>query len=449
MNFSKLKLKLCLALALLLIPWSAAFAQADSTKLNSLTIGLNLKAHGEVISGGLPADDAKQSKNSTAFILGRTRILANYSRPGLEVHTVLQNLAVWGTSGNQALKLYEGWAKLTSRTGLFAQIGRIALSYDDERIIGPNDFAMAAFSHDALRLGYEGKGHKLHTVLAFNQNEPNVYSDSYYVNGAQLYKNMQMLWYHYDVPVFPLGVSLLFMNFGLQSGLTDSETNPPKTVYQQMFGGYLTYTPERFSIEASYYRQTGRFVDVRYMQSGVIDAWMAAVKASAKVSDIFGLALGYDFLSGDDYVVVPSPGDIGTVWRDATRGFSPLYGSRTKFYGLLDYFYQSAYIHGFTPGLQNAYATFNLTPGSKFSGSATYHYLAVATKLKDLSSTLGHSMDLQLSYSFTKDISLSAGYTLMLGTETMDRLKQGLGSRHSHWGWFTLTISPSLFNFKW
>lgn len=440
---------LLLALALLLVPYAAAFAQADSTKLNSLTIGLNLKAHGEVIAGGLPSDDVSKSKNSTAFILGRTRILADYSRPGLDVHATLQNLAVWGTSGNQAVKLYEGWAKLTSRTGLFAQIGRIALSYDDERIIGPNDFAMASNSHDVLRLGYEGHGHKLHAILGYNQNESNVYSDSYYVNGAQLYKNMQMLWYHYDVPVFPMGVSLLFMNFGLQSGNPDINTNPPKTVYQQMFGGYLTYSPGRFSIEASYYRQTGRTVNAKYMESAKIDAWMAAVKASAQVSDSFGLALGYDHLSGDDYVVVPDPGDIGIVWQDVIRGFAPLYGSRTKFYGLLDYFYESAYINGFTPGLQNAYATVNVTPGSRFSGSATYHYLAVATKLQDLSSTLGHSMDLLLSYSFTKDISLSAGYTLMLGTETMERLKQGSGSRHSHWGWFTLTISPSLFNFKW
>jgi hypothetical protein len=60
----------------------------------------------------------------------------DYERPGIQARGVIQNKSVWGANGNQALKLYEGWVKMTTRNGLFAQIGRIALSYDDERIIG-------------------------------------------------------------------------------------------------------------------------------------------------------------------------------------------------------------------------------------------------------------------------------------------------------------------------
>ena len=74
--------------------------------------------------------------------------------------------------------------------------------------------------------------------------------------------------------------------------------------------------------------------------------------------------------------------------------------------------------------------------------------LATATKLNKLDRTLGHSIDLQASYSFTKDISLMAGYTFMIGTETMDRLKQGEGSKTARWGWFSLVVSPSLFTTK-
>jgi hypothetical protein len=136
--------------------------------------------------------------------MGRTRLAVDYSRKGLEARAVLQNLAVWGQSGNKAVNLYEGWAKMTHKSGLFAQVGRIALAYDDERIIGLNDFAMASLAHDALRLGYEGAGHKVHAILCYNQNEENVYNGTYYVNGAQAYKTMQTVWYHYDVPKFPL-----------------------------------------------------------------------------------------------------------------------------------------------------------------------------------------------------------------------------------------------------
>ena len=122
-----------------------------------------------------------------------------------------------------------------------------------------------------------------------------------------------------------------------------------------------------------------------------------------------------------------------------------MYGSRAKFYGIMDYFYESAYINGFTPGLQNAFVGVFGNPTAKLNCSATYHYLAVATDLKDLDRTLGHSIDVQARYRFTKDISLTAGYTMMFGTETMDRLKQGNSSKTARWGWFSLVVSPNLF----
>ena len=112
-------------------------------------------------------------------------------------------------------------------------------------------------------------------------------------------------------------------------------------------------------------------------------------------------------------------------------------------------FYESAYVHGFTPGLQNLFIGPYYKPNAKFACSATYHYMAVATKVSDLNKTLGHCIDLQASYQFSKDIALSAGYTQMMGTETMKRLKQDDSSQQARWGWFSLIISPSLFTTKW
>jgi hypothetical protein len=37
----------------------------------------------------------------------------------------------------------------------------------------------------------------------------------------------------------------------------------------------------------------------------------------------------------------------------------------------------------------------------------------------------------------------------MMGTETMERLKQDDSSLQARWGWFSLVISPSLFTTKW
>jgi hypothetical protein len=410
--------------------------------------------HGEVVGGGMPKTEGTlEAEDQSRFLLGRVRINADYQRRGLQVHAVVQNKAVWGASGNQALNLYEGWAKISARNGLFAQLGRVALAYDDERIIGPNDFAVASKTHDVARLGYEGNGHKAHVILAYNQNSSNVYNGTYYVDGAQPYKTMQTAWYHYDVPKFPLGASLLFMNMGLQAGTNNTKdwnykTNGARTVYQQMYGAYVNYHPRGLTIEGSYYRQGGRIVNTD-MTAPEIDAWMASAKVTVAPTDKYGVTVGYDYLSGDDYVPDLYGGKFGMVRHDVIRGFSPLYGSNKKFYGIMDYFYESAYAHGFTPGLQNVFIGPYYKPNGKFACRATYHYMAVATKVSTLDRTLGHCIDLQASYQFTKDIALSAGYTQMMGTETMVRLKQDDSSQQARWGWFSLVISPSLFTTKW
>ena len=440
---------------LLLMVSTGSWAQKDS--INKLSFGLELLTHGELCGGGLPRSDLNVvNEDRSQFLFGRIRINADYERRGLQAHVVLQNMAVWGMSGNQAINLYEGWVKMTAKNGLFIQAGRVELAYDDERIIGPNDFATAALSHDIVRAGYEGHGHKVHALFAYNQNGDNVYNGTYYDDGAQSYKTMQTVWYHYDVPKFPLGASLLFMNLGLQAGrykevdgkVVEDVYNPPSTVNQQMWGGYLNFHPKYLTLEGSYYRQTGRVVNEE-KSSKPIKAWMTSVKATVNPTDRYGFVLGYDYLSGDDYVPVAYGGPFVMVNHPQIKGFTPLYGSRTKFYGIMDYFYQSAYTKGFTPGLQNAFLGVFGNPIGKLNCSATYHYLAVANKLDELNRTLGHSIELQASYQFSQYVNLMAGYTQMFGTETMACLKQKGSSKSAHWGWFTLVVSPSLFKTKW
>ena len=438
--------------AMLLAPVSVV-AQTDTPqadtlqKANQLTVGLSFMGHGEVRGGGLPrpADKETVVEAHANFLLGRLRLSVGYKRKWLELQAVIQNKAVWGTKGNMALNLYEGYARMKAPCGLFGQLGRVALAYDDERIIGPNDFAMAALSHDVLRFGYEGHGHKAHAILAYNQNAENVNLGTYYISGAQPYKSMQTVWYHYDVPTFPLGASLLFMNIGLQAGQNGVDAH---TEYQQVMGAYVNYHPKWLTLEGSYYRQIGQQVD-NELAIGKIDAWMASVKATIKPNGHYGFELGYDYLSGDDYVSVPRPGGFGLVRHVVHKGFSPVYGSRTKFYGLMDYFYESAYINGFTPGLQNAFVGAFCKPVPKLFLGAAYHYLAVTTKLEKLDSTLGHDIELLASYRFSPDVSLTAGFSFMIGTETMDRLKQGDDDKHVSWGWFSLNISPTLFKTRW
>ena len=229
-----------------------AWAQADSCKKekpNEFKFNLNYLTHGEIRGGGLPKPPSEDIivEDRANFLMGRMRLNLSYKRNWLEAKAVIQNNAVWGSNSNMTINMYEAWVKATTKFGLFGQVGRIALSYDDERIIGPNDFAMASASHDVLRFGYEGHGHKVHAILAFNQNANTIDYGTFYQNGAQDYKSMQTLWYHYDIPKVPLGVSLLFMNVGTQTGEPGNNIYPPHTVYQQMYGGHQSVDGQRQS----------------------------------------------------------------------------------------------------------------------------------------------------------------------------------------------------------
>ena len=414
-------------------------------KDRQIDVGLQLLVQGEVRNGGLDPNQAEEDGSNADdhanFVMERTRLIIGYKQPSLETKLTMQHIGVWGEGGRGTTNVYEAWAKLSANCGLFAQIGRQVLSYDDERIIGPDDWAMAASSHDVLRLGYEGHNHQAHLILAYNQNGANTEGGTYYSGGAQPYKTMQTLWYHYDVPKTALGASLLFMNIGMQAGTPDDD---PHTEHQQLLGGYVKYAPKYWQLEGSYYRQMGK--DENGMD---IKAWMASIKAEWKPTDRYSMEAGYDYLSGDEYFAVPSHGAIGLTQHTVIRGFSTVYGSHHKFYGAMDFFYVTTYVNGFSPGLQNLYWGNTYKPMNNLSLTARYHYMGITADLTDIDKTLGHEIELEASYNFMKDVKLDAGFTYMTGTKTMERLKRASGDGRLCWGWISLVISPHLFSTKW
>lgn len=428
----------------LMLPAGLCAQETDSLgqqvqKENTLKVDLQMLTHGEIRNGGMA--EAEEDQKSQ-FLMNRERLLIGYERTGLETRLNIQHSGIWGQSGKGAFNVFEAWARMKAKNGLFAQVGRVALAYDDERIIGTNDWAMASLSHDVIRAGYEGNNHKAHLILAYNQNaECLTQGGNFYANGAQPYKSMLTAWYHYDFPKIPLGASVLFMNIGMQSGEKD---NDPHSEYQQLIGTYLSYKPKHWRLEASYYHQLGK-----NEEKMKIDAWMASAKADWSPADNYGFEAGFDYLSGDKQFAVPPSGAIGMTRHDKLRGFNPIYGSHHKFYGAMDFFYVSTYVFGFTPGLQNAFAGIHFNPIKNLTVKANYHYMATATKLVDMNMTLGHQIGLEARYAFAKDIRLSAGYSFMTGTETMEKLKRASDNGSLRWAWFSLSISPRIFAVNW
>jgi predicted porin len=115
----------------------------------------------------------------------------------------------------------------------------------------------------------------------------------------------------------------------------------------------------------------------------------------------------------------------------------------------MDFFYLSAFADGFSPGLQNLYAGVDYTPIKGLTFNATYHYLATTVNLKNFNRSLGHEFELTANYKFNPWGKLSAGYTLMVGTDTMKELKRTSDSGRLQWLWLSLNVTPRFFSAKW
>lgn len=407
---------------------------------NTFTINAKHVSRGELRYGGF-ATDSLITERKANFVLGQLQLDLNYKRSWLELQVSPKQTFVWGY-GTGSLGLAEAWAQMKSEKGFFVKVGRQKLAYDDERILGYDDWTMTAPTHDVLKFGYEGHNHKVHMILAYNQNAGNPDSGiTYYADGLQPHKSMQTLWYHYDTPKSLYGLSLLFMNIGMQN----EDPENPMVYYQQLVGTYMTLKPKRWSLEGAFYYQMGK------QENGIpIDAFLGSAKAKFTPDEIYSLYGGYDYLSGDKYFAVPQNGNLGMVYHDKIRGFNAIYGSHHDFYGSMVFFYLNNYVNNFTPGLQNLYLGGTVMPLKSWSIDAAYHYYAIATDLDYVDTkSLGHAFDISTAYAFSDFVKLSAGYTYMQGTETMGVLQHLPENPRTHWGWLMLTVNPQLLSTTW
>ena len=422
---------------LMLLP-TVAYAQ-NTEKENEFTMSMQIRPRAEYRNGALfPRNEGEKA---ASFINNRARLSMDYKRSDLEIKMSAQHVGVWGQDPqidkNGRFILNEAWAKMNFGQGFFAQLGRQTLVYDDERILGGLDWNVAGRYHDALKLGYANKAHQLHLILAFNQNDEKRIGGTYYNAAiAQPYKNMQTVWYHYNAPTSNFDMSLLFMNLGLETG--DAVTATSHTRYLQTFGTYITYLPKIWGMEnkepiqAAFYYQTGKN---KAAQS--VSAFMGSIQAAYNFDKTWGVVASFDYLSGDK------------GGGKTSKAFDPLYGTHHKFYGSMDYFYASLFSGGYAPGLMDSRIGARFRPSAKVDMELNYHYFTTAVKLPELNRSLGSEVDYQINWSIMKDVKLSAGYSFMLGTKTMDAVKGGNHKSWQDWGWLSLNINPKVLFVNW
>lgn len=417
---------------------ATVWAQEIGQQENEFSMTAQIRPRAEYRNGAL--FPRSQGEAPAYFINNRARLSLEYKRQDLSLKISGQHVGVWGQDpqidkkGEAHFALNEAWAKLNFGKGFFAQLGRQTLSYDDERILGALDWNIAGRYHDALKLGYESNNHRLHLILAFNQNDEKIIGGTYYGEGGQPYKNMETLWYHFSDPQKKLNISLLFLNLGLEAG--DAVMENAHTEYLQTMGTYLVYQPENWHLSGAFYYQTGKN---QHKQN--VSAYMWNIRAQYQLHQQWKVRIASDYLSGN------KPGDKNV------NAFDPLYGTHHKFYGGMDYFYASNFLKGFNPGLWDNQIGVDYNPCHKIGLSLNYHYFAttadVEKKGKKYNRGLGSEVDFQIDVSLLKDVKLSAGYSFMRGSATLDIVKGGNHKSWQDWGWISVNINPRILFVKW
>jgi len=434
-----MKVKNFLTVIFLILP-VCSFAQEQEDE-NSFSLTGQIRPRAEYRNGSF--FPRTEETLPASFINNRTRLSIDFKKDRLDMKISAQHVNVWGEDApvdrNGRFMLNEAWAKIYFGKGFFAQLGRQALSYDDERILGASDWNVSGRFHDLLKLGFENQLNKLHLVLAYNQSEEKMSGGNFYT-GRQPYKNMQTVWYHYGDNSRPFQISLLLMNLGWEVGHEDN----PSTRYMQTFGTYLTYKfADNFDLTGSFYLQTGK-----NNTNTEVEAFMGSLKLGYKINPKWSVFVASDYLSGDK------------IDNRKFTAFSPVYGTNHRFYGTMDYFYVSGY-RTTNPGLWDNQLGINFKASNKVELLLNYHYFSAiqnrvrslydqpASQIMDVKKGLGSEFDFQINWTIMKDVRLMAGYSFMLGTKTMDIVKGGDHTKWQDWGWLSVNINPRLLFYKW
>ncbi len=361
------------------------------------------------------------------FTSQRSRISLDYKTDHYKVRFSGQDVRVWGDveqlQSNANVNVHEAWTSVNISETFAARVGRQELVYDDHRLLGSVNWTQQARSHDALVLKFHDResDFKIDVGGAYNQESEKLLDNSYSLNN---YKALSYLW-----------VNKQFNNVGLSAiGLTDGfERASGATKFRYTYGTHVTYNNDGWDASGTLYLQRGQDAT-----RNDISAWMYSLLASRNVG-IVRFTAGYDHLSGG------AAGD-----RDPARhSFNTLYATNHKFYGTMDYFLN---VPGDTRGggLQDLYFKVNYRLAENAGIDLAYHYFAFSGAIADpttpgqsLDKNLGSELDLSISCNFTSDVAFKAGYSLLIPSESLERIQGVQAKDFQHWGWAVLSVTPN------
>ena len=373
----------------------------------------------------------------TSFVSQRSRLNVNFKKEKISAKLTLQNVRTWGdvktttTNDKNGIMLFEAWGEYYFDEYWSSRIGRQVISYDNQRIFGEIDWLQQGQSHDAAIVSYKKGKHQLDLGAALNADSEDLFRNLYTTN----YKNMQYAWYHANFSDFQM--SLLALNTGFQ--YEEPVTTNLEIDYMQTFGTFLKYKKNKFDADLSLYAQTGK--GKLTSNNTTVTAYNAGFNLNYAFTNQIKAGLGYEYLSGKDQ----------TDTENIIKSFNPIFGTNHAFNGFMDYFYVGN--HKNTVGLQDVYLKLNYAP-NKWNFAVTPHFFMTAADVKNplaadtMDNYLGTEVDVTVGYSLHKNIGISAGYSQMFGTETLEVLKGGNKNLNNNWAYVMVNFNPKIFTFS-
>jgi hypothetical protein len=370
----------------------------------------------------------------------RSRLNLEHKADRFKAGLSVQEVRFWGetaqlSASGSRLMLHQAWFEWMFADGFSVKAGRQELNYDDARILGNVEWAQQARAHDLALLKYE-KNFKLHLGFAFNQTSDLLSGTLYSLPGS--YKSMQYAWYNRKIDKF--GLSVIFLNNGMERIYLDNGVQRYQTVFSQTTGTRITFTDKKLSLQGNFYYTGGK--DVTERKLSAIN-YLAA--ADYKLSSRLNGTIGFEHLSGTS---MKDKVDNPTGYTN--KSFNPFYGTNHKFNGFMDFFYVGNHLN--SVGLNDLYAGLSGSNGKTTLALTAHVFSAAADVIKTgtggtviMPASLGTEFDFSLNYKISDQAMLQAGYSHMFGTSTLQLLRGGNHENTTNWAWLMISYKPVFF----
>lgn len=382
---------------------------------------------------------SQESSIPAVFISQRSRLGFHYKTADLNTAIILQDVRVWGdesvfnstgvTGDAASLDIKEAWTEYISHCGLSFKVGRQEFNYDDQRLLSRRNWNQSGVNYDAFLIKFIKDSWQLHLALSLNNDAENKFGNEY---PSGKLKTLDFIYFQQSI-----SKQLSLSAIALGSGYTASDSS--EIIYMRgTYGANLAYETEILNLRTAGYYQNGKNKTGQNVSAYLMTL---DLQYSMKIANLGG---GIVYLSGQDAA------NTDADYQKTDHMFDIVYGSRHRYYGLMDYFSNmpSGTDDG---GLVDLFGKFEIGQSKlKFQLAPHIFYLQnnVLTESNEepLDKYLGTEFDFSTTAKISDELILQCGYSVMLPSESLEQVQDltAGGSDYSHWAWIMLSCKTTI-----